>query len=122
MNTIQKQTWDGITRWLIFNEHGSVMLDIYAEPRGEEKIKAYIWSLWVDEWHRGKGLGKSLLGTAEEIARRENMDAVFLDWNKNESEQWVLDWYMKKGYDDVAFNTRPSMVLLKRVFKIKDKH
>lgn len=96
MLTIHRQTWLGIKRHLIFNEHGSVILDIFDTPR--RGVKALIWSLWVQPDHRRQGLATALMNTAEEIARREGLDAVHLEWHPKEATQATLHWYYRRGY------------------------
>ena len=38
----------------------------------------YIASLWVDENHRGEGVGKKLLGLAEKIASEKKCHGIYL--------------------------------------------
>lgn len=116
---IQKQTWTKLTRYVLFTKGGSVQLEIYKEPRGARGVKAYLYALWVDPRHRRKGIAKALLNTAEEIARREGMDAVYLEW-KREDAEWpgenhaldIFRHYCDRGYDDVEFGRDCSLMKL----------
>lgn len=109
---IQKQTWEHMTLYLLTTDGGSVQLEVYDKPC-EDNVQAYICKLWVDEEYRRKGIATALLNTAEELARRENMTAVYLDWNGRETPRWMLDYYMERGYGEVAFSRGDA--LLKKV-------
>lgn len=111
---IQKQTWETMTLYLLTTEGGSVQLEIYNEPC-DDGVQAYICKLWVEDEHRCKGIATALLNTAEELARREDMNAVYLDWNGRYSPQWTLDWYFRRKYHDVAYNE--DNVLMKLTLK-----
>lgn len=108
---IQKQTWEHMTLYLLTTDGGSVQLEIYDKPC-DDGVQAYICKLWVDEEYRRKGIGTALLNTAEELARRENMTAVYLDWNGRVTPRWTLDWYFHRGYDDVAFGKDNALMKL----------
>lgn len=108
---IQKQTWETMTLYLLTTESGSVQLEIYDKPY-DDGVQAYICKLWVDEKHRRKGIATALLNTAEELARRENMDAVYLDWNGRVTPRWTLDWYFRREYDDVSFGKDNALMKL----------
>lgn len=108
---IQKQTWETMTLYLLTTEGGSVQLEIYDKPC-DDGVQAYICKLWVEEEHRRKGIATALLNTAEELARRENMAAVYLDWNGRVTPRWTLDWYCRREYDDVAFGKDNALMKL----------
>lgn len=110
---IQKQTWELMTLYLLTTEGGSAQLEIYPEPEGDYGVRAYICKLWVEPEYRRKGLAKALLDTAEELARREGMEAVFLEWYEPDTPRWMLDYYMERGYGEVAFSRGDA--LLKKV-------
>lgn len=110
---IQKQTWKRVTIYLLTTEGASAQLEIYPEPSGDEDVRAYICKLWVEPKYRRKGLAKVLLDTAEELARREGMEAVSLEWYEPDTPRWMLDYYMERGYDEVAFCR--GYALLKKV-------
>ena len=106
---IQKQTWRRLTRYLLTTEGGSVQLELFNETPCRD-MWAYIWALWVEPEHRRKGIAKALLDKAEEIARNEGIDAVWLEWEK-EDAVWpddnhadkILEHYYRRGYEDVEF-------------------
>lgn len=113
MINIQKQTWQRLTLYLLTTEGASVQLEIYPEPEGKFKEQAYICKLWVEPEYRRKGIAKALLNTAEALARRNGMEAVFLDWYEPDTPRWMLDHYIERGYDDVAF--ADDNALLKKI-------
>ena len=108
---IQKQTWEHMTLYLLTTDGGSVQLEIYDKPC-DDGVQAYICKLWVEEEHRRKGIVTALLNTAEELERRENMTAVYLDWNGRVTPRWTLDWYFRREYDDVTFGKDNALMKL----------
>ena len=55
----------------------------------------HIRTVWVDESHRGQGLGTRLLALAEEEGIKHGCISVFLD---SQSFQ-APDFYLKRGYE-----------------------
>lgn len=107
---INEQKWSRTHRWIISTESGSIQLEIYPEPRGKDKVKVYIWALWVDESARRKGLASTLLRKAEEIAKSQGEPYVWLEWEKADSEYFVIEWYQRQGYDEVVFGPNNSLL------------
>lgn len=107
---INEQRWSKTHRWVISTEEASIQLEIYPTPQGDDRVKAYIWALWVDPQHRGKGIATQLLHKAEEIAKAEGEPYVWLDWDKRDSDRYVIDWYIRQGYDEVSFGTNNSLL------------
>jgi ribosomal protein S18 acetylase RimI-like enzyme len=70
---------------------GAMVAGIHAHTGGDW---LYIASLWVDEDHRGRGLGKRLLGLAEETAIDKKCHGVYLYTYSFQSP----DFYHKHGY------------------------
>ena len=98
---IQKQTWKDEIRILITDEEnlGSVQISIplYA---GDifGKADALIYALFVDNNHRKCGVAKHLLQLAEQQAKLNGVNIIGLEFNKDESDSFVLDWYLRSGY------------------------
>jgi len=58
----------------------------------------YIDKLWIDESHRGQGLGKSLMAYAEDYAASRQLVGLWL-W----TQSWqAADFYKKIGYQEFA--------------------
>ena len=98
---IQKQTWKDEIRILITDEqnHGSVQISIplyVSDIFG--KADALIYALFVDSTHRRCGVAKRLLRLAEQQAKLNGVKIIGLEFNKDESENFVLNWYIKNGY------------------------
>lgn len=98
---IQKQTWKDEIRILITDEEnlGSVQIliplytsDIFG------KADALIYALFVDNSHRRNGVAKSLLQLAEQQAKLNGIKTIGLQFVKEESNRFVLDWYLRSGY------------------------
>lgn len=83
---------------LVENKNSGVCLALYDTPQ-ECNIKAIIFSLKVEERYRKQGMATSLLRKAEQIAKSEGHTAVYLRWESSQSQSWVLDWYVRKGYE-----------------------
>ena len=96
--TVHKHEWYTCTRYLIFNPHGSVMLDVITGGR-----TPLIWDLWVSQPSRRSGLATKLLDKAEEIAASLGFAEVKLEWDKRDTPQWVYDWYVRRGYEEIQW-------------------
>ena len=98
---IQKQIWKDEIRILITDEenHGSVQISIplyVSDIFG--KADALIYALFVDNNHRKCGVAKHLLQLAEQQAKLNGVKIIGLEFNKDESEKFVLNWYLNNGY------------------------
>ena len=109
---IQQQIWKDEIRILITDEqnHGSVQISI---PRYEcnisGKADALIYALYVDTAYRKQGVAKYLLQLAEQQARLEDIQVIGLEFDKEESENFVLKWYLKNGYK--PFSKRSKLLI-----------
>lgn len=97
---IQKQEWKEYTRYIIFDEYGSVMLNLYNEPQkcGSKLYTAWIWGLYVCPEYRRKGYAKLLLKEAERIALENGHKDVYMEWDVKETPRDILDFYVRNGY------------------------
>ena len=107
---IQKQTWKDEIRILITDEenHGSVQISIplyVSDIFG--KAEALIYALWVDVVHRRNGVAQRLLQLAEQQAKLNGVKTIGLEFNKDESDSFVLDWYLRSGYK--PFNKKSNV-------------
>ena len=98
---IQKQIWKDEVRILITDEEnlGSVQISIplyTSDIFG--KADALIYALFVDNNHRKCGVAKHLLQLAEQQAKLNGVKIIGLEFNKEESEKFVLNWYLNNGY------------------------
>lgn len=80
---------------------GVVEVSVFKE--GEQKGEAYIWNLHVRESMRGKGYGRQLLEKAIEVAFDAGCTKATLEWDIKDSPQWVLDWYVRNGFEEKEF-------------------
>lgn len=111
---IQKQTWNDEIRILITDEEnlGSVQISIplyVSDIFG--KADAIIYALWVDIPHRRHGVAKRLLQLAEQQAKLNGVKTIGLEFNKDESDSFVLDWYFRSGYK--PFNKKSNLLIKK---------
>lgn len=112
---IQKQTWKGGIRILITDEKnlGSVQISIpiyVSDIFG--KADALIYALYVDTTYRRKGVAKHLLQLAEQQAKLNGVKVIGIEFDKEESESFVLDWYFRSGYKPVS---KRSKLLIKKL-------
>lgn len=115
---IQKQRWEEVIDkdlYLLTTDGGSVQLEIYDDadlfPDLHGDNRAYIFRLWVDEKQRKKGMANALLNTAEEIVRRNGIDAVYLNHYKK-APRWIYDWYVRRGYKEVDCSEDEALMKL----------
>ena len=98
---IQKQTWNDEIRILLTDEENlgsvQVLIPLYVSDIFG-KADALIYALFVDDNHRRKGVAKSLLQLAEQQAKLNGVKTIGLEFNKDESDRFVLDWYLRSGY------------------------
>ena len=111
---IQKQTWKDEIRILITDEEnlGSVQISIQlyvSDIFG--KADALIYALWVDVVHRRQGVAQHLLQLAEQQAKLNGVKTIGLEFNKEESGRFVLDWYLRSGYK--PFNKKSNLLIKK---------
>lgn len=116
---IQHQHWADSVRILITDEqhHGSVQ--VFIPNSVEDRLldgeaDALVYSLWVDEAHRGCEVAKHLMEAAERELKRCGIATVAILWDGCDSPQWVLHWYERLGYEGKAFDYR-CCTLLKRL-------
>ena len=111
---IQKQTWKDEIRILITDEEhlGSVQISIplyVSDIFG--KADALIYSLFVDKNYRRNGVAQHLLQLAEQQAKLNRVKTIGLKFNKEESDRFVLDWYLRSGYK--PFNKKNNLLIKK---------
>lgn len=106
---IQQQNWKDEIRILITDEenHGSIQISIplyVSDIFG--KADALIYALFVDDTHRRRGVAKHLLQLAEQQAKLNGIKTIGLEFNKDESESFVLEWYLNNGYKPFSMESR----------------
>ena len=116
---IQYQHWEDSIRILVTDEqhHGSIQAFIphRAEDRPlDGEADALIYSLWVDERHRGRGAAKHLMEAVESELKRCGVETVAISWDGRDSPKWVLQWYERLGYEAKALGHQ-CCTLLKRL-------
>lgn len=106
MTMIQIQKWHDSIRHLIMMSSGraTVQLEMYNRPMGEFDVTAEIYALWVNKEIRKQKFATALLDKAEDIARKNGHKTVYLFWDKRITPHWVLDWYYRRGYEEIFFN------------------
>lgn len=114
---IQKQTWKDEIRILITDEenHGSVQISIplyVSDIFG--KADALIYALWVDVVYRRNGVAQRLLQLAEQQAKLNGVKTIGLEFVKDESDRFVLDWYLSSGYK--PFDKKSNLLIKKILY------
>lgn len=114
---IQKQTWKDEIRILITDEENLSSVQIFIPLYVSDlfgKADALIYALFVDNNHRRKGVAQHLLQLAEQQAKLNGVKVIGLEFVKEESDRFVLDWYLRSGYKPFS---KKSNLLIK---KLKD--
>ena len=91
----------GVTRLNVLADKGRglVLIDLIKNDNWEYiGGDALIWNLCVSADFRRKGIGRGLLECAEMVGRSKGVKRSYLEWSGKDSERWVLDWYVRKGY------------------------
>ena len=94
------QNWKDYKRVIVVSDKGSVFVYLYQQPlyyAFDTPVRSEIWSLFVGESFRNKGVAKQLLQYAENIVKQFGEPYIALVWN-NSTPLWVLEWYKKSGY------------------------
>lgn len=116
---IQKQYLKDEIRILITDEqnHGSIQISIpYYDSDILDKADALIYALFVDEGYRRNNVGKQLLKLAEQQTKLNDVNIIGIEFDKEESESFVLDWYLREGYKPFYFiNDNENNLLIKRL-------
>lgn len=111
------QQWYQEHRILIVNglRYGSVQVSIpdknADDNRIDGKADALIYALWVDEPYRKQGVARELLEKAEREAKQMGCKTVCLEWDRRESDEWVLRWYERLGYNEKEFGRHSSLLV-----------
>lgn len=98
---IQKQTWKDEIRILITDEENYGSVQIYIPLYVSDifgKADALIYALYVDSGCRERGVATKLLQSAERQAKLNGVQTIGIEFDKDESESFVLKWYLKNGY------------------------
>ena len=95
---IQKQHWKDEIRILITDEQNNGSIQIYIPYYDSDilcKADALIYALFVDEGYIRNNVGKQLLKLAEQQAKLNDVNIIGIEFDKEESESFVLDWYLR---------------------------
>lgn len=116
---IQRQVWNDKVRYLIADEYGSVMLELYDEPQqwGEHYGTAWIWGLYVCPCNRRKGHARRLLEEAEFYATKAGHKDVFLQWEERNTPCEILDFYKRQGYCEIEADDGRTEIMLRKELK-----
>ena len=109
--------WLMVKRVLVADEvtKSSVQLEIANKSLDPFGCKVFLFDLWVDREHRGKGIGNALLDQAEQVVRQMGAyKTISLEHHKDESPMWVRKWYERRGYE-VMMSRNKSVLMHKNI-------
>lgn len=78
-------------------------LEMTKFKKGEDEGKAYVWNLHIDKPHRKQGYANQLMKEAITTAKDSGCTNIIVDWERQDSPQWVLDWYVRLGFNEKSF-------------------
>lgn len=114
-NMIQRQEWYWGDFILVTDNinNASVQVEIFKrqEVKDEYHADALIYDLYVGQSCRKRGIGKGLLKLAEQLARNSHCRTVALEWYKEETPRWTLEWYMRQGYHDTRLGSDSTLLV-----------
>lgn len=111
---IQYQYWKDEIRILVTDEqnYGSVQISIpHYNCKITGKVDALIYALYVDSSYRRKGIATKLLQLAEHQIKLNGLQIAGIEFDKEESDRFVLDWYFRSGYK--PFSKRSKLLIKK---------
>ena len=84
---------------------------------GDNKKQAYLWNLQVKEEYRKCGIASQLIDKVCQDAKTRGCKEISLEWEAEESDGWVLDWYKRLGFkvDFEEKDTPFSIILVKKL-------
>ena len=80
------------------------IIEVSCFKTGKHKGEALIWNLEVRDVRRGKGYARMLLRDAIDVAEEHDCHTAVLEWDLRDSPQWVLQWYVREGFDEKEFS------------------
>lgn len=92
-NTTEVEGWFKTGEFLVCGDSDRLLGCVYLEPKGH---RSYLGLLSVEPAHQRKGLGTSLMTTAEEWCRRKG--CRFVDLRVLSGRPELLPFYSKLGY------------------------
>lgn len=113
MNTVTTivSEWHDLTRaTTLWGNRGKIQLEILPG-----NTSGYIFDLWVKPKYRRKGYATILLNEAEQQAKQFGMKSVRLYWDKEDTPEAILEWYKRKGYEEIGFDSRGHVDLEKQL-------
>lgn len=99
---IQHQHWEDSIRILVTDEQNHGSIQAFIPHRTEDKpldgeADALIYSLWVGERHRGRGVAKLLMETAERELKSCGVETVAISWDGRDSPPMGVALVRKVG-------------------------
>ena len=80
----------------------------------DDPLIAYLSSVYVSPRLRHKGIGNTILQTAEKEALKCGVKKICLRCDKT---LWVHDWYKRYGYKDIGDDELPNYIWMQKPLK-----
>lgn len=71
----------------------------------------YIYNLYVQPNFRRKGLATALLKQAEMRIKQNGRNIAALEWERKESDRFVISWYARNGYEEKEFSNEAALLM-----------
>ena len=97
--------------WYINDENESFRFALYTYD--DDRSVVYLSNVYVDERHRGKGLGNLIIDMAVDISKNMGFSCIML---KVVHRGFVHDWYERKGFSDFQIDPEDGLIWMKMDF------
>lgn len=97
-NVLNEASFWGRTSYIVGDGGKAIALVTVVD---KEKSVAILHDLVVQESSRNQGIGKRMLGIAEDVAWHMGADLLRLSV---EPGTWMESWYFRRGFNDIGYN------------------
>ena len=108
MMIIHSNDWVKFVTDTIITDDGYGMISIDYYP--EHENVGFIHDFSVIPPARRKGLGETLLQAAIDRAKEKGCTEVQLNYGFQATPKWVCDWYLRNGFQEIAFGNFNSLM------------
>ena len=101
-DSLYQDHWEKAEAYGVVNDEGKLLACIEVCPE-EWSNRLMVTELWVCDELQGKGLGKSLMDRAKEIAVEQGRRAIILETQSCNTN--AIGFYLHQGFELIGFDT-----------------